>query len=137
LRHWTCIVLPLRNNWLFLLSKRKSLSLPIVPGQAPVAIARRAIEAGRLGGFDVVILDTAGRLAIDDVLMAEVKAIKDAVSPIETLLVADAMTGQDAIRVAEAFHKTLGLTGITLTRLDGDGRGGAALSMRYATGCRH
>lgn len=111
------------------------VSLPIVPGQAPVAIARRAIEAGRLGGFDVVILDTAGRLAIDEVLMAQVKAIKDTVSPIETLLVADAMTGQDAIRVAEAFHKTLGLTGITLTRLDGDGRGGAALSMRYATGC--
>ncbi len=110
-------------------------SLPIVPGQAPVAIARRAIEAGRLGGFDVVILDTAGRLAIDDALMAEVKAIKDTASPAETLLVADAMTGQDAVKVAEAFHKTLGLTGIALTRLDGDGRGGAALSMRFATGC--
>lgn len=110
-------------------------SLPIVPGQSPVAIARRAIEAGRLGGFDVVILDTAGRLAIDEALMAEVKAIKDTVAPAETLLVADAMTGQDAVKVAEAFHKTLGLTGIALTRLDGDGRGGAALSMRFATGC--
>ncbi len=127
---------PAAQEQLAVLAKQADVtSLPIVPGQTPIAIARRAIEAGRLGGFDVVILDTAGRLAIDEALMAEVKAIKDTVSPAETLLVADAMTGQDAVKIAEAFHKTLGLTGIALTRLDGDGRGGAALSMRHATGC--
>jgi signal recognition particle subunit SRP54 len=109
-------------------------SLPIVPGQSPVEIARRAMETGRLEGFDVVLLDTGGRLAIDEELMAEVAAIRDVARPVETLLVADAMTGQDAVAVAEAFHQKIGLTGIVLTRVDGDARGGAALSMRAVTG---
>ena len=109
-------------------------TLPIVAGQSPVEIARRAMDAGRLEGFDVVLLDTAGRLAIDAELMAEVAAIRDVAQPAETLLVADAMTGQDAVTVADAFHKQIGLTGIVLTRVDGDARGGAALSMRAVTG---
>lgn len=109
-------------------------TLPIVPGQEPLAIARRAMERGRLEGFDVVLLDTAGRLAIDEELMAEVVAIRDATKPTETLLVADAMTGQDAVNVARTFHERVGVTGIVLTRVDGDSRGGAALSMRAVTG---
>jgi signal recognition particle subunit SRP54 len=109
-------------------------SLPIVPGQSPVEIAKRAMETGRLEGYDVVLLDTGGRLAIDEELMAEVAAIRDVATPAETLLVADAMTGQDAVAVAEAFHRKIGLTGIVLTRVDGDARGGAALSMRAVTG---
>jgi signal recognition particle subunit SRP54 len=109
-------------------------TLPIVPGQEPLAIARRALERGRLEGFDVVLLDTAGRLAIDEELMAEVVAIRDATKPSETLLVADAMTGQDAVNVARTFHERVGVTGIVLTRVDGDSRGGAALSMRAVTG---
>lgn len=109
-------------------------TLPIVPGQEPLAIARRAMERGRLEGFDVVLLDTAGRLAIDEELMAEVVAIRDATRPTETLLVADAMTGQDAVNVARTFHERVGVTGIVLTRVDGDSRGGAALSMRAVTG---
>lgn len=109
-------------------------TLPIVPGQEPLAIARRAMERGRLEGFDVVMLDTAGRLAIDEELMAEVVAIRDATKPTETLLVADAMTGQDAVNVARTFHERVGVTGIVLTRVDGDSRGGAALSMRAVTG---
>ena len=110
-------------------------TLPIVAGQRPVEIARRAMEAARFGGFDVVLLDTAGRLHIDEALMDEVAAVRDASMPLETLLVADAMTGQDAVNVAKAFHDRLGLTGIVLTRVDGDARGGAALSMRAVTGC--
>ncbi len=109
-------------------------TLPIVPGQMPVDIAKRAMQAGKLGGYDVVMLDTAGRLSIDEALMAEVAAVRDAARPHETLLVADALTGQDAVATAEAFHKRVGLTGIVLTRVDGDGRGGAALSMRAVTG---
>ncbi|WP_343715317.1 signal recognition particle protein [Inquilinus sp.] len=109
-------------------------TLPIIPGQDPLAIARRAMERGRLEGFDVVLLDTAGRLAIDEELMAEVVAIRDATRPTETLLVADAMTGQDAVNVARTFHERVGVTGIVLTRVDGDSRGGAALSMRAVTG---
>ncbi|MDJ0943555.1 MAG: signal recognition particle protein [Kiloniellales bacterium] len=110
-------------------------TLPIVPGEPPVAIARRALQSGALEGYDVVLLDTAGRLAIDEELMAEVAAVRDAAKPAETLLVADAMTGQDAVTVAENFHAKVGLTGIVLTRVDGDARGGAALSMRAVTGC--
>ena len=110
-------------------------TLPIVAGQQPVDIARRANEAARLGGYDVVMLDTAGRLQIDEVLMAEAVAVRDAVDPYEILLVADAMTGQDAVNVAEGFKARLPLTGIVLTRVDGDSRGGAALSMRAVTGC--
>ncbi len=109
-------------------------TLPIVPKQTPVQIAKRAMEAGRLGGYDAVVLDTAGRLAIDVDLMAEVEAIRDAVNPVETLLVCDAMTGQDAVTVADAFARQIGITGIVLTRIDGDARGGAALSMRAVTG---
>ena len=110
-------------------------TLPIVPGEPPVAIAKRACQTGALEGYDVVMLDTAGRLAIDEALMAEVAAVRDAAKPAETLLVADAMTGQDAVAVARGFHEKVGLTGIMLTRVDGDARGGAALSMRQVTGC--
>lgn len=109
-------------------------SLPIVAGQQPVDIAKRAMQAARLGGFDLVLLDTAGRLHVDEQLMDEVAAVRDLALPVETLLVADAMTGQDAVQVAEGFHKRVGLTGIVLTRVDGDSRGGAALSMRAVTG---
>ena len=109
-------------------------SLPIMPGQTPVAIAARAVEAATRSGDDVVILDTAGRLHIDEALMAELEAIRDRVRPHETLLVADALTGQDAVNLARTFHERVGLSGIVLTRIDGDGRGGAALSMRAVTG---
>jgi signal recognition particle subunit SRP54 len=109
-------------------------SLPIVSGQTPVQIARRAMETGRREGFDVVILDTAGRLSIDQALMDEVRDIRAATSPVETLLVVDAMTGQDAVQTARAFNEAVGVTGIVLTRMDGDARGGAALSMRQITG---
>jgi signal recognition particle subunit SRP54 len=109
-------------------------TLPIVAGQSPVEIARRAMEAGRLGGYDVVLLDTAGRTTIDEALMAEVAEVKKATSPHETLLVADSLTGQDAVNTAKAFEARVGVTGIVLTRADGDGRGGAALSMRAVTG---
>jgi signal recognition particle subunit SRP54 len=109
-------------------------TLPIVAGQSPVEIARRAMEAGRLGGYDVVLLDTAGRTTIDEALMAEVAEVKKAAGPHETLLVADSLTGQDAVNTAKAFEARVGVTGIVLTRADGDGRGGAALSMRAVTG---
>jgi signal recognition particle subunit SRP54 len=109
-------------------------TLPIVPGEPPVAIAKRAMLTGRLEGYDVVMLDTAGRLHVDDELMAEVEAVRDATTPAETLLVADAMTGQDAVNVAQSFNERVGVTGIVLTRVDGDARGGAALSMRAVTG---
>ena len=109
-------------------------SLPIIPGQTPVQIAQRAMEMGRREVFDVVILDTAGRLSIDAALMAEVQQIRFVTNPAETLLVVDAMTGQDAVQTARAFNDALGITGIVLTRMDGDARGGAALSMRQVTG---
>jgi signal recognition particle subunit SRP54 len=109
-------------------------SLPIVPGETPVQIARRAMDIGRREVFDVVILDTAGRLSIDAELMAEVQAIRAETNPVETLLVVDAMTGQDAVNTAKAFNDALGITGIVMTRMDGDARGGAALSMRQITG---
>ena len=109
-------------------------SLPIVAGQDPKAIALRAVDTARREGFDVVIHDTAGRLAIDAELMAEVAAIRQAVTPQDVLLVADAMTGQDAVNVARLFHEQVGITGIILTRMDGDARGGAALSLRSVTG---
>ena len=109
-------------------------SLPIVAGQTPVEIARRAMETGRREGFDIVILDTAGRLSINQELMAEVTEIRAATDPVETLLVVDAMTGQDAVNTAKAFNEALGVTGIVMTRMDGDARGGAALSMRAITG---
>jgi signal recognition particle subunit SRP54 len=109
-------------------------TLPIVAGQTPPQIARRAMEAGRFGGNDVVILDTAGRLHIDEALMAETEQIRDATNPHETLLVADSLTGQDAVNLARIFNERIGISGIVLTRVDGDGRGGAALSMRAVTG---
>ncbi|MBT7953563.1 MAG: signal recognition particle protein [Rhodospirillaceae bacterium] len=110
-------------------------SLPSVFGEQPVGIAKRAMDTGRREGFDVVILDTAGRLAIDQALMSEVAEIRNLVAPAETLLVADAMSGQDAVNVAKEFNEKIGITGIVLTRVDGDARGGAALSMRSVTGC--
>jgi signal recognition particle subunit SRP54 len=109
-------------------------SLPIVAGEKPVAIAHRALDTGKREAYDVVILDTAGRLHIDEALMQEVAAVRDATHPAESLLVADAMTGQDAVNVAKAFTERVGITGILLTRVDGDARGGAALSMRAITG---
>jgi len=109
-------------------------SLPIIAGQTPLQIAARAMDTGRREVYDIVILDTAGRLSIDEALMAEVRAIREATNPAETLLVVDAMTGQDAVNTARAFNEALGITGIVLTRMDGDARGGAALSMRSVTG---
>ena len=108
-------------------------TLPIIAGQQPVAIAERAREAARLQGFDVVLLDTAGRLNVDTALMAEMSAIARATRPDEILLVVDALTGQDAVNVATAFKAEVPLTGVVLTRMDGDARGGAALSMRAVT----
>ncbi|HUC19275.1 MAG TPA: signal recognition particle protein [Acetobacteraceae bacterium] len=109
-------------------------SLPIIAGQGPLAIAERAMETGRREGFDIVILDTAGRLSIDAALMEEVKSVRAATSPAETLLVVDAMTGQDAVNTARAFNEAVSVSGIVLSRMDGDARGGAALSMRAVTG---
>ncbi|MBI5130964.1 MAG: signal recognition particle protein [Rhodopseudomonas palustris] len=109
-------------------------TLPIVAGQKPQDIARRAMEAGKLGGYDVVLLDTAGRTTLDEDMMSEAAEIKAAANPHEVLLVADSLTGQDAVNLARAFDERVGLTGIVLTRIDGDGRGGAALSMRAVTG---
>ena len=103
-------------------------------GERPVAIAKRAMDAARRDGVDVVILDSAGRTHLDDAMMDEIQQIRDATRPAETLLVADSMTGQDAVNIAKAFHELVTLTGIVLTRADGDGRGGAALSMRAVTG---
>jgi signal recognition particle subunit SRP54 len=109
-------------------------TLPVIAKQPPVEIARRALEVGHREVFDVVILDTAGRLAIDEELMAEAAAVRDAAHPHESLLVVDAMTGQDAVNTAQHFERKIGITGIVLTRIDGDARGGAALSMRAVTG---
>jgi signal recognition particle subunit SRP54 len=109
-------------------------TLPIVEGQSPTQIARRAIEAAKLGAYDVVLLDTAGRTTLDDAMMSEATEVKQAVNPHEVLLVADALTGQDAVTLARSFDERVGLSGIVLTRVDGDGRGGAALSMRAVTG---
>ena len=109
-------------------------TLPIVAGQTPVEIAKRAKQQATLGGYDVYMLDTAGRLSIDDALMAEVEAVRDVATPRETLLVVDGLTGQDAVNTAENFDDRIGISGVILTRMDGDGRGGAALSMRAVTG---
>jgi signal recognition particle subunit SRP54 len=109
-------------------------SLPIIPGQSPLEIAARAMDVARRELYDVVILDTAGRLSIDDALMEEVAAVKAATKPHQTLLVVDAMTGQDAVNTARNFQDRVGVNGIVMTRVDGDARGGAALSMRAVTG---
>ena len=126
---------PAAQQQLAVLGKQVGVAtLPIVAGEKPVAITRRALASGRSEGYDVVILDTAGRLHVNEELMLEVAAVREAANPHETLLVADAMTGQDAVNVAKAFGERAGLTGIVLTRVDGDARGGAALSMRAITG---
>jgi signal recognition particle subunit SRP54 len=114
--------------------KAEVATLPVVAGQQPVDIARRALQAAKLQGYDVLLLDTAGRLHVDQALMDEMKAVADVSSPAEILLVVDALTGQDAVNVANSFSAQVPLTGIVLTRLDGDARGGAALSMRAVTG---
>jgi signal recognition particle subunit SRP54 len=110
-------------------------TLPVVPLETPEIIAKRAMETARKEGYDIVLLDTAGRLHIDDELMQEAASIHALTKPVETLFVADAMTGQDAVNAAQAFHDTVHVTGIMLTRIDGDARGGAALSIRSVTGC--
>jgi signal recognition particle subunit SRP54 len=117
------------------LAERAEVScLPIIAGQSPLEIATWAMDVGRRELYDIVILDTAGRLSIDEALMAEVAAVRAAVNPHEVLLVVDAMTGQDAVNTARIFNERVGVTGIVMTRVDGDARGGAALSMRAVTG---
>ena len=117
------------------LGQRAGLDVvPRIFGEMPTAIAKRALDSARKGGYDVLMVDTAGRLTIDEAMMQEAAAVREVVKPSEVLLVADAMTGQDAVQIAETFHKRLGVTGIMLTRVDGDARGGAALSMRAVTG---
>lgn len=126
---------PAAQEQLEVLAKQTGVTgLPIVKGQSPLEITKRALEAARLEGFDVLLLDTAGRLHIDEALMEELAAVKKLAKPTETLLVADALTGQDAVTIAREFHEKIGVTGIILTRIDGDARGGAALSMRHVTG---
>jgi len=115
-------------------SQANVATLPIVPGQQPVEIARRALQSAKLQGFDAVMLDTAGRLHVDQALMEEMKAVASVSAPDEILLVVDALTGQDAVNVARSFSEQVPLTGVVLTRMDGDARGGAALSMRAVTG---
>ena len=117
------------------MSQAGVLSIKPVFGEQPIGIAKRAMETARKEGYDAVILDTAGRLSIDQELMAEVSEIRKSVTPVETLLVADALSGQDAVNTAREFNEKVGITGIVLTRVDGDSRGGAALSMRAVTGC--
>ncbi len=126
---------PAAQDQLRILGEQISVAtLPIIAGQSPADIARRALQAAKLSGYDVLLLDTAGRLHIDEALMAEIAEIRDLSSPIETLLVADSLAGQDSINVARTFNERIGISGIVLTRIDGDGRGGAALSMRAITG---
>jgi signal recognition particle subunit SRP54 len=126
---------PAAQEQLAILGRQTNVdTLPVVAGQQPVDIARRAIQSARLQAYDVVLLDTAGRLHVDDALMGEMKAVAAASSPIETLLVVDALTGQDAVNVAKGFAGEVDLSGVILTRMDGDARGGAALSMRAVTG---
>ncbi|QEH80275.1 signal recognition particle protein [Sphingomonas sp. C8-2] len=126
---------PAAQEQLAVLGTQASVAtLPIVTGQQPVDIARRALQAAKLQGFDVLMLDTAGRLHVDQALMEEMKAVAAAAEPEEILLVVDALTGQDAVNVAKSFSEQVALTGVVLTRMDGDARGGAALSMRAVTG---
>ena len=127
---------PAAQEQLLLLGRQAGVdTLPTMQGQLPLAIAERGVQAARLGGYDVLILDTAGRLHIDDALMSELTELVNITQPLETLLVADALTGQDAVKIADGFHRRVGITGLVLTRVDGDGRGGAALSVRSVTGC--
>ncbi len=126
---------PAAQEQLAVLGEQVSVAtLPIVAGQQPVDIARRALQAAKLQGYDVLMLDTAGRLHVDTQLMDEMKAVAQVADPAEILLVVDALTGQDAVNVAKNFSDQVALTGVVLTRMDGDARGGAALSMRAVTG---
>ncbi|TIX50299.1 signal recognition particle protein [Alteraurantiacibacter aquimixticola] len=126
---------PAAQEQLKVLGEQASVAtLPIVAGQQPVDIARRALEAAKLQNVDVLLLDTAGRLHVDEALMAEMKAVAGVSTPAEVLLVVDSLTGQDAVNVAQSFSDEVPLTGVVLTRMDGDARGGAALSMRAVTG---
>jgi signal recognition particle subunit SRP54 len=126
---------PAAQEQLAVLGRQANVAtLPIVPGQQPVDIARRAVQSAKLQGFDVLMLDTAGRLHVDQALMDEMKAVAEVAAPTETLLVVDSLTGQDAVNVARSFTSEVELTGVVLTRMDGDARGGAALSMRTVTG---
>jgi signal recognition particle subunit SRP54 len=126
---------PAAQEQLAVLGRQTNIdTLPIVAGQQPVDIAKRALQSAKLQGYDVVLLDTAGRLHVDDQLMGEMKAVAQASNPTETLLVVDALTGQDAVNVAKGFAGEVDLSGVILTRMDGDARGGAALSMRAVTG---
>jgi len=126
---------PAAQEQLAILGKQIGVdTLPIIKGQSAVDIAKRAKQQATLAGYDVYMLDTAGRLHIDQVLMDEVQAVRDVANPRETLLVVDGLTGQDAVNVAEEFDGKVGISGVVLTRMDGDGRGGAALSMRAVTG---
>ncbi|MEQ9449593.1 MAG: signal recognition particle protein, partial [Rhodospirillaceae bacterium] len=126
---------PAAQEQLAVLGKQVSvITLPIVEGQPPLDIAKRGVAEARRGVFDVVLFDTAGRLTIDEAMMSEVAAVREIVKPHETLLVTDAMIGQDAVATAQSFNEKIGVTGIVLTRVDGDARGGAALSMRAVTG---
>ncbi len=126
---------PAAQEQLEILGKQvKVATLTIIKGQQPIEIAKRAMSEARKGAYDIVMLDTAGRLHIDEELLAEAAAVRDVAKPKETLLVVDALTGQDAVNLARAFDEKIGITGIVLTRIDGDGRGGAALSMRAVTG---
>ncbi len=126
---------PAAQEQLEILAKKCDVgSLPIVKGESAVKITKRALEMARLEGYDVLILDSAGRLSIDDALMNELAEVRDLAKPADILLVADALTGQDAVNTAKNFNERIGITGIVLTRVDGDSRGGAALSMRAVTG---
>ena len=127
---------PAAQAQLEILGKQANVeTLPIVENQQPLDIVKRAYDTARLQGYDVLMIDTAGRLHIDDKLMSELQKLRNFLKPVETLFVADAMTGQDAVHTAKVFHEQIGLTGTVLTRIDGDARGGAALSIRHVTGC--
>lgn len=127
---------PAAQKQLEILAKQIEVgSLPIIEGEKPEKITKRALEVARLEGYDILVLDTAGRLHIDKELMHELQIVKKLANPVETLLVADCLTGQDAVNIASQFQSQIGITGIILTRVDGDSRGGAALSMRQVTGC--
>ena len=126
---------PAAQEQLKVLCEKNNLNaLPIIKDQVPVDIAQRALNAANLAGTDVIIFDTAGRTQIDLSMMSEIKNIKDVVKPVETMLIADSLTGQIAVNLASEFDKAVNLTSIILTRVDGDGRGGAALSMKQTTG---
>ena len=127
---------PAAQEQLSILAKEAGIRfLSAVLGEQPVGIASRAMKVGVSEGYDIIVFDTAGRLAIDQELMRELSEIKNIVTPKETILVADALSGQDAVNTANEFNSNVGLTGVALTRVDGDSRGGAALSIRASTGC--